>query len=84
MIRGKRVESPVFPLEPEEVSRLLDSCRASSFAMKATLYRIAHLFVSHCPLLPAEHADDPALLERIIDYVQAHFLEKLQQVINEL
>ena len=82
LIRGKRVESPVFPLEPEEVSRLLDSCRASSFAMKATLYRIAHLFVSHCPLLPAEHADDPALLERIIDYVQAHFLEKL--TLNDL
>lgn len=77
LIRGKRVESPIFPLEPEEIYRLLDSCQASPFSLKSVLYRIAHLFVSHCPLLPAGQTDDPVLLERIIHYVQTHFREKL-------
>lgn len=77
MIRGMRVQSPVFPVDPEEAAQLMHCCRESPFSLKASLYRIAHLFISHCPLLPADHPEDPALLERIIDFVQTHFQEKL-------
>ena len=77
MIRGMRVESPVFPITLEESAQLLDGRKDTPFALKAALYRIVHLFITHCPLVPAERTDDPALLERIIDYVQTNFQQKL-------
>lgn len=75
--RGKYVSSPVFPLDDRQLPEQLDRSREEPFAFKAALYRIAHLFVTHCPATEAAQQEDPELLERIIGFVQTNFRDKL-------
>lgn len=76
-IRGKLVESPVFPLSDPSLPHRLTCSREAPFAFKSALYEIAHLFTQHCPLQESGEQDDPELLEQIITWVQANFREKL-------